>query len=168
MNEPLTLVLAGMAGCLLGTLFFGGLWWTVRKGVASQRPALWFGVSLLVRTVSVLAGFYFVAGGHWARLAACLLGFVAARFIVTLRLRSGQALRLRSGQALRLRSGQALRLRSGQALRLRSGQALRLRSGQALRLRSAQALRLRSGQAGLTQPSIEPYDAHTGETRHAP
>ena len=30
-----------------------------------------------------LAGFYFVAGGHWQRLLACLLGFVIARLIVT-------------------------------------------------------------------------------------
>ena len=91
MNEPLTLVLAGMAGCLLGTLFFGGLWWTVCKGVSSKRPALWFLGSLLLRTGIVLAGFYFVSGGHWERLVACLLGFVIARFLVTLRVRSGQA-----------------------------------------------------------------------------
>lgn len=82
MNEPLPLVLAGLAGCLLGTLFFGGLWWTVRQGVASTRPAVWFLGSLLMRTGIVLAGFYFVSGGHWERLVACLLGFIIARFIV--------------------------------------------------------------------------------------
>jgi F1F0 ATPase subunit 2 len=91
MNETLTLVLAGPAGLLLGTLFFGGLWWTVRMGVSSKRPVLWFFGSLLLRTGIVLAGFYFVSGGRWERLVACLLGFVIARFIVTLRLRSGQA-----------------------------------------------------------------------------
>ena len=40
MNEWLTLALAWMAGLLLGAIFFGGLWWTVRLGVASRRPAL--------------------------------------------------------------------------------------------------------------------------------
>jgi F1F0 ATPase subunit 2 len=83
MNEPLTLVLAGMAGCFLGTLFFGGLWWTVRKGVSSKRPALWFVGSLLLRTGMLLAGFCFFSGGHWERLVACLVGFVIARFMVT-------------------------------------------------------------------------------------
>ena len=83
MNEPLAFVLAWGAGLLLGTLFFGGLWWTVRKGVSSQRTALWFSGSLLLRTGIVLAGFYFVSGGHWVRLVACLLGFLVARFIVT-------------------------------------------------------------------------------------
>jgi len=83
MNEPLALVLAGLAGCLLGTLFFGGLWWTVRKGVSSKRPALWFFGSLLLRTSITLAGFYFIARGHWGRLPVCLLGFFITRLIVT-------------------------------------------------------------------------------------
>ena len=82
MNEPLAWVLAGMAGLVLGTVFFGGLWWTVRKGVSSPRPARWFLGSLLLRTGIVLAGFCFVTGGHWERLLACLLGFIIARFIV--------------------------------------------------------------------------------------
>ena len=83
MNETLSLVLALVTGVLLGALFFGGLWWTVRKGVSSQRPALWFFGSLLLRMSIALAGFYFVSGGHWERLLVCLLGFVAARPIVT-------------------------------------------------------------------------------------
>ena len=76
-------MLAWVAGVLLGAIFFGGLWWTVRKGVSSQQPALWFFGSLLLRTSIALAGFYFVAGGHWERLLVCLLGFVMARLIVT-------------------------------------------------------------------------------------
>ncbi len=49
MNEILTLVLALVTGVLLGTLFFGGLWWTVRKGVSSKQPAFWFFGSLLLQ-----------------------------------------------------------------------------------------------------------------------
>ena len=83
MNETWSLVPALVAGVLLGATFFGGLWWTVRKGVSSQRPALWFFGSLLLRMSIALAGFYFVGRGHWERLVACLLGFVIARFLVT-------------------------------------------------------------------------------------
>ena len=83
MNETLTLVLVLVTGVLLGVMFFGGLWWTVRKGVLSKQPALWFFGSLLLRMGIALAGFYFVSGGHWYRLLACLLGFVIARLIVT-------------------------------------------------------------------------------------
>ena len=83
MNELLQLVLVLMVGLLLGALFFGGLWWTVLKGVSAKRPALWFGASLLLRSAIVLAGFYYLAGPHWQRLLACLLGFIAARAVVT-------------------------------------------------------------------------------------
>jgi len=83
MNETLTLVPALVAGGVLGAMFFGGLWWTVQKGVSSKRSALWFFSSLLLRTSIALAGFYFIGRGHWERLLACLLGFVIARFIVT-------------------------------------------------------------------------------------
>ena len=83
MNETLTLVLASVAGVLLGALFFGGLLWTVQKKLSSKRSALWFFGSLLLRGSIALAGFYFVSGGHWERLLLCLLGFVIARLIVT-------------------------------------------------------------------------------------
>lgn len=84
MIETLPLILAVLAGGVLGAIFFGGLWWTVRKGVASPRPAFWFFGSLLVRMAITLAGFYLVVtGGHWDRLLLCLLGFVTARVVVT-------------------------------------------------------------------------------------
>ena len=82
MNEFSGLVLALATGLSLGAIFFGGLWWTVRKGVSSKHPALWFLGSLLVRMSLVLVGFYFVGRGNWQRLVACLLGFIIARFIV--------------------------------------------------------------------------------------
>lgn len=83
MNDSAMLALASGTGFVLGAVFFGGLWWTVRKGVSSGRPALWFFASLILRTSIVLAGFGLVSGGQWERLVACLLGFVVARFIVS-------------------------------------------------------------------------------------
>ena len=82
-NEILPLVLASVTGVSLGAMFFGGLWWTVQKGVSSKRSAIWFFGSLGLRTSIALAGFYFIARGHWERLLVCLLGFVIARLIVT-------------------------------------------------------------------------------------
>ena len=90
MNETFRLMLALVTGLLLGAMFFGGLWWTVRKGVSSKRPALWFVGSLLVRTSIAVAGFYFIARGHWQRLIVCLIGFVVARLIVTRLTQSGE------------------------------------------------------------------------------
>ena len=82
MNNFVILAFALVVGLVLGAIFFGGLWWTVRHGASSKHPALWFLGSMLVRMSIVLAGFYFVGRGDWQRLATCLVGFIIARFIV--------------------------------------------------------------------------------------
>ena len=82
MNDTPGMIMACVVGIGLGAMFFGGLWWTLRKGLSSQRPVLWFVGSLLVRTSIAVSGFYLVSGGHWERLVACLVGFVAARMVV--------------------------------------------------------------------------------------
>ncbi|MGO9834672.1 MAG: ATP synthase subunit I [Polyangiaceae bacterium] len=100
MNETLTLVLAWMAGGMLGAMFFGGLWWTVRKGVSSKQPALWFFGSLMLRMSVTLAGFYFVSSGHWERLLVCLFGFfMASLFVKRLTRPSGEELGRRGKEA---------------------------------------------------------------------
>lgn len=82
MSEIIALGLAFLGGALLGAFFFGGLWWTVQKGMQSENPALWFIGSLLLRTAVVLWGFFLVSQGQWSRIAICLAGFVIARVIV--------------------------------------------------------------------------------------
>ncbi len=83
MSETVTLALAWLAGGGIGLIFFGGLWWTVRKGVTAKQPALWFFGSMLLRMSVTLAGFYVVSNRHLDRLLLCLLGFFIARIIVT-------------------------------------------------------------------------------------
>jgi len=82
MNEALYWTLVLIAGLALGTLFFGGLWYTVKKSVDSKTPALWIFSSFVLRIGLALIGFYLIAAGSWQRLLICLLGFIAARFIV--------------------------------------------------------------------------------------
>jgi F1F0 ATPase subunit 2 len=81
-NEFFLLAPAFAAGVFLGVVFFGGLWWTVLRGVSSRRPALWFFGSTLLRMSIALAGFYFVGRENWERWLLCLLGFVLARLVV--------------------------------------------------------------------------------------
>jgi F1F0 ATPase subunit 2 len=83
MSESLSVILALVAGILLGMFFYGGLWWTVQRGISSKQPALLFAGSVVTRTLVVLAGFYFIARGDWHRIVACLLGFFVARIFVT-------------------------------------------------------------------------------------
>ncbi len=82
MSERLIYLLSGLAGGGLGAIFFGGLRWTVQRGLASGRPALWFFLGGFLRFSITLVGFYTVAEGHWQRLVACLFGFMIARFVV--------------------------------------------------------------------------------------
>ena len=82
MSNVIVLALALVAGGALGAIFFGGLWWTVSKGIPSKEPALWLFGSLILRTSLVVAGFYIVARGHWDRALLCLMGFVIARYVV--------------------------------------------------------------------------------------
>jgi F1F0 ATPase subunit 2 len=83
MSETLRLFMAVPAGAALGSMYFGGLWWTARRVGSFRRPARSVMASALLRMGIVLGGFYVVAGGHWLRLLLCLLGFVAARAAVT-------------------------------------------------------------------------------------
>jgi F1F0 ATPase subunit 2 len=78
-----TLIGALAIGIVLGALFFGGLWWTVRRGLAAANPALWFGVSALARMAMTLAGLYYVARAGWPSLVACLCGLLIARVATT-------------------------------------------------------------------------------------
>jgi F1F0 ATPase subunit 2 len=80
--EAVMLAFACAGGGLLGLFFFGGLWWTVQKGISAAQPGLWFSASLLVRTGVVLTGFYLVGNDHWQRMLLCLVGFSIARPIV--------------------------------------------------------------------------------------
>jgi F1F0 ATPase subunit 2 len=82
MSETFILILAWMAGLVLGSVFFGGLWWTVRRGVVSKQPAMLFMCSFLLRMGITVSGFLLVGREDWKRLVVCLAGFVMARLVV--------------------------------------------------------------------------------------
>ena len=67
------------AGLLLGTVFFGGLWWTVTRALTAAVPAGWFGLSALLRMAVVVCGLYCFARLGLPSLLACLCGLLVAR-----------------------------------------------------------------------------------------
>ena len=87
MSPFLPLVLAWAAGIGLGLFYFGGLWLTVRQLPTCRWPAPLLLGSFVGRTAVVLVGFYFVMGGRWERMLACLVGFIMARLFLVSRLR---------------------------------------------------------------------------------
>lgn len=82
MEEATLLIVPLLTGCLLGILYFGGLWETVRRIPGSRRPYRLLVWSYLGRLSIVLGGFYLVMDGAWERLAACVAGFLAVRVIM--------------------------------------------------------------------------------------
>lgn len=81
-SEFLRVTLALLAGIGLGLFYFGGLWLTVQQLLTIRRPALLMLVSYVGRIGLTLVGFYIVAGSHWERLLACLLGFLITKGII--------------------------------------------------------------------------------------
>lgn len=72
------------AGLLLGTVFYGGLYWTVKKCLASDHAGWWFTASLWLRLGIAAGGFYLIGLDSWQRYLICFIGFIIARIAVTL------------------------------------------------------------------------------------
>jgi F1F0 ATPase subunit 2 len=85
------LLVAFFVGMGAGLLYFGGLWWTVRRLPTARQPALLTLGSFFVRTGLSLAAFYFASGGQWQRILASLLGFIIVRVFLVRRIRSAPA-----------------------------------------------------------------------------
>ena len=90
MNQLLIIQLfvSFITGTILGFLFFGGLWFTIKQLPKARHPWLLFLISAISRTLITLAGFWFVGiwlseTGRWQRMVACLLGFMIARYACT-------------------------------------------------------------------------------------
>jgi F1F0 ATPase subunit 2 len=75
-------------GVLLGILFFGGLWLTVRRLPTTRHPLGLTLSSLILRMGIVLGGFILVIDVRWQNAAATLAGFTAARLLFGLASRS--------------------------------------------------------------------------------
>ena len=80
--EMVRLLWPFVAGAALGVFFFGGLWWTVLRGMPSSKPAVWFLTSFVVRMSVTVFGFYWVGSGNWQSMLACTIGFLLARKVV--------------------------------------------------------------------------------------
>ena len=83
MKQGSFLIVALFMGILLGMIFYGGLWWTVRRILSSKSPAVWLLGSFWLRAMIAVGGIYFVARGDLRSMVACVMGFLIARIGVT-------------------------------------------------------------------------------------
>lgn len=77
---PVALAAAG--GSLIGLLYFGTLWWTVRRLPSARHPAMLVAGSFLIRGAAAAGGLVFVSGGQLLPLVAAVAGFLAGRTIL--------------------------------------------------------------------------------------
>jgi F1F0 ATPase subunit 2 len=72
-----------IAGLALGLFYFAGLWLTISRLTQTGNPALHFLASFVGRMMVVIAGIYLISNGQWQRIAACLVGVVLMRVLLT-------------------------------------------------------------------------------------
>jgi F1F0 ATPase subunit 2 len=82
MNPMVINFFSPFIGLLLGCLFFGGLWFTVKKGIHASMPGLLFVFSFILRTSMVLVVFYFLAKESAVCLLLVVIGFVLSKPLV--------------------------------------------------------------------------------------
>jgi F1F0 ATPase subunit 2 len=86
MVETARYLLIFVMGMVLGTLYFAGLWHTVRRLPDAGQPLRILFWSFLLRAAVAMAGFFLVMNGRWDQLIAALGGFILAREILVRRL----------------------------------------------------------------------------------
>ncbi|MBL6987432.1 MAG: ATP synthase subunit I [Methylobacter sp.] len=73
-------------GALLGLMYFGGLWLTLRRLTEVKRQTVWVLGSLAIRNILAVIGFFPVVKLGWQYALICLLGFTVLRFILVRRI----------------------------------------------------------------------------------
>lgn len=72
---------AGLGGSA-AAIFVLLLWWMVQRLPAARRPGLWLASGAVLRVGLVIGALLLFHDGHWERLAAALVGFVAVRSVL--------------------------------------------------------------------------------------
>lgn len=86
MARFLFLVVSVPAGFVLGVLYFGSLWITVRQLPSTAIPIRLFVGGFISRLLIAGLGFYLIMDGQWQQALAALGGFLAARTLLIRRL----------------------------------------------------------------------------------
>ncbi|MCW9705850.1 ATP synthase subunit I [Fodinibius salsisoli] len=82
MDTSYYILISLIAGLLLGTIYFMGLWYTVKKITGKGRPYLLVFCSFVIRISLVLFGFYLLVLLHWSYLILAFLTFLLTRQMI--------------------------------------------------------------------------------------
>lgn len=77
--SSISVMLSVLAGVALGSVFYGGLWFTVRRLSSSLHPGLLALASFWIRSFLVVAGFVLLMKQRWQYGLIALVGFTLVR-----------------------------------------------------------------------------------------
>jgi len=69
-------------GIILGLIYFGGLWLTVRRLTTGKHQAIVMLGSFVIRNALMVIGFFPVIRQGWQYALICLAGIIIVRFIL--------------------------------------------------------------------------------------
>jgi|LGVE01.1.fsa_nt_gb F1F0 ATPase subunit 2 len=81
------MILGFIGGILLGIVFFGGLYWTVKKVGRVKYPGPLMLMSAVARMSVLLFGIYFLGGNAINQVLAVLVGVVLVKFVMIFKVR---------------------------------------------------------------------------------
>jgi len=73
-------------GAILGLVYFGGLWLTVRRLTTGKHQAIVMLGSFIIRNALMAIGFFPVIRQGWQTALICLAGIIVVRFIMIRRI----------------------------------------------------------------------------------
>lgn len=72
-----------IVGVLVGIVYFGGLWWTVKRLQGAESMTRLLVASWVIRNAFFLGVFFWIMQGNWLRLLAAFAGMVSVRIAMT-------------------------------------------------------------------------------------
>lgn len=79
--DPILMICAFAVGAAVGSLYFGGLWLTVRRLATARRPNRLLVISYGLRLSLLLAAFYPLARHGLTAVAAAMAGLLLSRHL---------------------------------------------------------------------------------------
>ncbi|MCG6939302.1 MAG: ATP synthase subunit I [Gammaproteobacteria bacterium] len=89
MQVLFTYVYPALVGVVLGFFYYGVLWLSLRRLTHRSYTAAWFGLSLLLRTITVVFVLYLLFADAWQQLLIALLGMLVSRALLVQHIKPG-------------------------------------------------------------------------------
>lgn len=83
MTTPAQFIAGGIVGAVASLIYFGGLWWTVRRLPTASNPSMVYLGSFLFRLAALMVGGYFLMQFGLPMFATAFVTFVVVRMMLT-------------------------------------------------------------------------------------